>query len=160
MVVDTTRNRLWMMMGSSLFGYDLQRFFTRLESGEPMITEATLAPDNNGQRGGNPEQFLAFDYYFYAEAEPQWKWSVFDGQDRLFGLDSDARGYVYLAYGPYGWGILQDTGSSLPFVFQQVTNPNAGDVVPSRVLSVKSGGNYYLIISSDSASNVFNVGTA
>src|SRR5207302_11066990 len=127
-----------------------------------------------GHRGQYPETFLIPDAQFYAEHatkcidgvpnQPPGCWVInnTDGQDRLFGFDFDDRGYVYVAYNPYGWGILKDSqGALLQSVFQQNTD-TPGILTPNRVISVKTGSGYFLIVSPDNGivSNVFYVGDA
>jgi len=108
-----SRNRMYMIIGSSLAAFSLDTFFTRVAAGHlsnanevPIDTNATMHP-------APVDEFLAFDSFFYAENEPNgWSFSMVDGQDRLYDLDYDDTGSVYLAYSVYGWGIVQDDGGS------------------------------------------------
>jgi PKD repeat protein len=153
--IDQAHNRLYMIVGSALFAYDLQNFINRLNAGAAMVL---AVPAGTNHRGLYPETYLPPDAMFYAERS---NWQIFntDGQDRLFGFDWDDRGYVYVAYNPYGWGIIKDNGG-LDSVWQQPTGPS--DVTPNRVLSVRRSDGYYLIISPDggSSSNVYYVGSS
>ena len=89
------RNRIYVMLGSSMAAYKMDTFFTRI--GNERLTTPGAG------RLGVPEQYLDWDAAFYAESDG-WIWGVADGQDRLFDFDWDDRGNVYLAYGIYGWG--------------------------------------------------------
>ena len=154
-------NRIYMIQGSTLVAYNLANFFTRLSGGEAMV------PLLAGQRA-NPETYLKWDMSFYAEASA-WFAPNSDGQDRLFGIDYDDRGYVYPAYLIFGWGALKDTGyvaggnasADFPSVFQQVPS-TSGDVTAYNIISVKYNGGYYVVVSPGNvgSSNVWYVGDA
>ncbi len=159
------KNRIYMIVGSTLIVYDLPSFFNRLNAGEAMIPVTTIPSRFPYSNRDIPETVLKFDQYFYAEDSG---WQIFntDGQDRLFGFDYDDRGYVYPAYERFGWGILKDGGyvagntgfSAMESKFQVV--PSSTDFPALTVMSVKSGTSYYVIISDSSgaASNVWYVG--
>jgi hypothetical protein len=150
------RDRLYEIVGSALFAYTLSTLPQRLASGEALVPVTMFG----AQMRAVPETVLMPAAFFYAEHEPNWSIDLTDGQDRLYGLDADDRGYVYVAYQQYGWGALHDSGSALTSVHQEL--PRNGVEPPYRVLSVQSAGSYYLIASSNvgSSSNVFYVGTS
>jgi PKD repeat protein len=153
--IDTQHDRIYMIQGSHLVAYTLSTFFSRLEGGEPL----NVVP--RGCYPGTKELYLPWATYFYAEAS--WDVSISDGQDRLFDFDFDDRGFVYPAYSVFGWGALHDDASSgLTSQYQQKPDSGTGIVQAYKILSVKSGGNYYVVISDQagSSSNVFNMGTA
>src|SRR5689334_9341220 len=151
----TPNGRLYMMVGSAMFAYDLTRFVSRLNAGEAMVPCTIYGCYG---RGSTPETFLLPDAEFNAEQESTWSIDRVDGDQRLFGFDWDDRGYVYVAYTVYGWGILKDQGAGFQAVWQQL----GGVGSPSKVLSVKtSTGGYYVIASPGSgSSNVYYVGDA
>ena len=166
--VNPERSRIYMIAGSALFGYDTSSFIKRLNNSEPLVPATIFGA---AFRGSFPETFLMPEAMFYAEHAPQcssphvpegcWLNDATDGQDRLFGFDWDDRGYVYVAYNPYGWGILLDEGTGFKSIWQGMADA-PGIVTPNRVLSVKTNGSYYLIVSPDSGSvsNVYYVGDA
>lgn len=151
----TDRNRVYMIVGSAFFAYDLPRFVSRLTAGEAMVPATVMGAQN---RGPIPETFLLPDLSFYAERSA-WDTSEArtDGQDRLYGFDWDDRGFIYLAVDEYGLGALADRGSMLESMWQQL--PGNGVVSPHRVLCVKASDGYYLIASDTQTANLFYVGS-
>ena len=85
------RKRLYMLIGSALFAYNTDTFFSRLESGTAMIQASNAPVSPRNARSGAPEEYLQMDRYFYAENGSGWDTPVIDGQDRLFGFDWDDR---------------------------------------------------------------------
>src|SRR5437870_5533880 len=57
------RNRLYVQMGSAIFGYDYATFFTKLRAGEMMSAASVL---NSRRVATTTESFLPFDNYFHA----------------------------------------------------------------------------------------------
>ena len=156
------RKRLYVMLGSALAAYDIDTFFTRLAAGEPLMTSIAVPVSPQNYRSGPPEEFLRWDEWFYAENGAGWQIPLADGQDRLYGFDWDDRGFVYLAYSVYGWGIAKDggsvgTSSRMQSQYQFVSS-GGSDVSPTNILTVKSGGTYTAIVSGESGrANVFDV---
>jgi PKD repeat protein len=163
-----SRNRIYMIIGSAVFAYDINTFFTRLAQHEDLM-DANSVPVS-GPYAGNKhpfpvDKFLRYDEFFYAENEPSgWTTPQVDGQERLFQLDYDDQGYVYLAYRDYGWGIVKDdgtnTGALMANVYQDTTNyPDT--VLPQRVIALRStdGSHYYAVIGTGGGApmNVFDV---
>jgi PKD repeat protein len=106
-------NRIYFHIGSAIFAYDANTFFSRLEANTP-LTGATFFQNN--PRLGAPEQFLMYDSFFYPEYVGElWPVPRVDGQDRMNVFDVDDQGHVYMAAQPYGWGIAKDTGSTMDF---------------------------------------------
>jgi PKD repeat protein len=149
---DPAKNRIYMMIGSAVGAYKTDAFFSRLTAHEAMVPAAAISI-----AGGNPgaqEQFLFWDRFFYAENGGGWELPGGDGQDRLYGVDGavqgDDRGYVYLAYSTYGWGIVQDdfgsSGGLMPSVFQHVSG--RGDVTPNSIVVSKIGSDYFAVVTS------------
>lgn len=133
------RDRVFMMMGSTFAAWTTSSFFTKL-GGE--MSRAGQHIDPTPLPG---EQYLQWDGSVYAETDG-WKVKTTDGQDRLYGFDYDDRGYIYLAYSAYGWGIVQDNlsggGGKMALVSQVVNAP----VAPSAALAFKNNGKYYVAI--------------
>ena len=189
--IDPDLGRIYVAIGSGVAAYDLNTFFSRLAAGESMMKATEIKVNGGNPRNGASEYFLTWDRYFYPEWPPngyEKKWVIVggDGQYRLFGFDNDDRGYVYMAYDSYGWGIAKDdlksdstgAGKLMPSVFQTLrcrTNPLPSDCegVPSpydpnkdvasplQILVTKaSTGRYYAIISGpgkDGGANVYDV---
>jgi PKD repeat protein len=156
---DPTKARVYMLIGSAAGGYNTDSFFRRLNAQEAMVPSSAVSIS-----GGNPggqERFLFWDRFFYAENGGGWTLPGGDGQDRLYGIDSDDRGNVYLAYSTYGWGIVQDdfgsSGGWLTSLYQHVSG--AGDVTPNTIVSCKVDGDYYAVITSggDNKAQVWKV---
>ncbi|HUP64632.1 MAG TPA: PKD domain-containing protein [Thermoanaerobaculia bacterium] len=135
------RDRIFMQIGSTFVSYRLSTFFTQdLKGG---MTQ--LPYGNRGSLGA--EMYLPFYGEVYPEAQGSgWVTYVSDGQDRLGGVfDWDDRGYIYLAYTMFGWGIVQDTGGMMPLVKQIPVNETQVES-PSGVTIIKLGGSYYAIV--------------
>ena len=158
-------HRIYMQIGSAVFAYNLDTFFTRLASGEA-LTPVTAIPTTSGYYPRTPpaETFLNYDSFFYAENEPANGWTILvgDGQRRLNGFDVDDLGYVYMAYTYFSWGIAKDDLSSNHNLMQSLHQeyPTTGDEVnaANNISVLKSGGRYYALVGGgDSLSNVFDV---
>src|SRR5687768_10225029 len=120
------RDRVYMMFGAGTFvSYKLSTFFTQ-DLGRPMVRL---------EAGRDPaERYL--DYFGSVDPQRQtsgWLAPQMDGQDRLFWVAYDDRNYVYLAYGPWGWGIVQDSQGDMPLV-RQINGES-----PDRIEVVKVG---------------------
>ena len=153
--------RLYFQIGSSVQAFDMDSFFQRLARGEALA-------NNPGSVNCRPQIYtdyaLAYDSWFYAETPGSgWDYSNGgDGQTRLYGIDADDQGYVYLATKWYRWGIVKDDmargGSSMGFVSQP--GPFNDDVIPTMIISLKaSNGAYYAVIGNtvSSTMNLFDV---
>ncbi|HEV2722952.1 MAG TPA: PKD domain-containing protein, partial [Thermoanaerobaculia bacterium] len=155
--------RVYFIMGSALFAYDLDRFFTRV-GGHEALTSAMLFGGRPGwPANGTWEKFLQWDQMFYAERST-WDTSTGgDGQERLFAIDADDQGYVYLATEWYGWGIVKDDktadGSNMQSPYQYSVKMQKNDDVPPQMIAVlksATNGSYYALIG-DTTSNNTNV---
>ena len=115
---------------------------------------------------GGPEMILLYDRFFYPEHPEGWKnIGGPDGVDRMFEYDWDDRGNVYLAAGPFMWGIVKDDGKAgggiLPTLYHH-GNPTDAEVGnPMVIMSVKtSSGAYYAVVSggqSGEPTDIFDV---
>lgn len=135
------RDRVYMRIGSTFAVYKLSTFFSQ-DLGKPLtsVKASTRTP---------PEQYLSWYDSVYPEQSGDWDTGPADGQDRLGdGFDWDDRGYVYLPYKIYGWGIYKDE-TKLKFVKQY-----KGDlyVTAASIISVRNGAKYYAIVADDSSS--------
>ena len=155
-------NRVYMMLGSAVAAYDTDTFFAREAAGELMVPATSIPVIGGNSRAFAVERFLWWDRFFYAESGGGWIIPGGDGQDRLYGIDWDERGNVYLAYSTYGWGIVRDDfgkGGGWMTSLSQVL-PALGDVTPFSVVACKTtDGVYYAVVTSgqDNKAQVWNV---
>lgn len=131
-------NRVYIVQGEGLEVWDYNRFFT--QKLRPDGSTLERAP-GRADPGSTREMYLRGDHTIYAEYGGGWETFTMDGQERLFDADYDDRGYLYLAYEVFGWGIHQDAGSSLPLMKQ------IKDVQGKAIVTARSGSNYYAIVS-------------
>lgn len=126
--------RLYSIFGGSRFAaWNLNTLFTS-DLGKPLNQLSSSQTF--------PELYLSWATYVDPDTDRQWHTVFVDGQQRLGMFDFDDRGYVYLPYGPYGWGIVQDTGGSFRFMSQVTDSP----VAPGAALVMRSGAKYYTFI--------------
>lgn len=130
--VSPESNRVLMISGSALAGYNLDRFYARLFAGEAMVSANYYGATD---RGVWVESLLRPDRFWNAERAPGWTLFHTDGQDRLWGFDFDDRGYIYVATS-YGWGVLDGN----------LSNVHQGEADALGVLSVRVGARYYLLV--------------
>ena len=109
--INAAKNRVYMLIGSAVFAYDMNTFFTRLANHEALMSSAAIPVSGQSPHADPHEQLLKYDQYFYAENGSPWPTFIVDGQQRLFSFDWDDQGYLYLAYSTFGWGIVKDDGS-------------------------------------------------
>lgn len=150
--------RVYITTGSAVLAYDVNTLFSRLAGGEALVAGNTIGVAGT-TRFGPIDYMLKWDQFFNAEGGSSWTTQIADGDQRLFEVDFDDRGYVYLGYSIFGWGVVRDSyvnsGSSMEEVFQG----SAYDFT-ENVLSVKaSDGRYYLILSKPDNATVWDVGT-
>lgn len=132
---DRAHDRMYVRAGGGYFvGYKLSTFTSRI--GTPLSTFF------------NGEKYLPFDMYVNPESDPMWKIIGVDGQDRLMDFDFDSRGYIYLAYSVYGWGIVDLQGHL------QKQIPLTTDPTPVVILTFASDGHQYVISSGYTAASV------
>jgi PKD repeat protein len=149
--------RAYIMIGSAMGAYSLDRFFTTtLPGGLKPITDFFTTAG----RGDDPNEKIAtWDAYVYPEQNAE-EWTIRsgDGQDRMYDFDFDDRGYVYLAFGQYlGFGIVRDdgitNGNQMPRVAQVLTSP----IDPETVITLKVGSTYYAVLASPTGRATYNV---
>jgi len=133
--------RIYIQIGSALTATSLSNFFTTtLTGGLKTITDGF----GISQHPLTNELALKPDAYVYPEAGG-WRTPNVDGQDRLFEFDYDDRGYVYVAYSVFGWGIVKDTGTGLELQ-QQILENIPSNMTAKGMVSVKAGSEYYALL--------------
>src|SRR6185436_6697124 len=158
-----SRGRIYFILGSGIFAYDIDRFFQRLAANEQLqdVAQVPVTWNWGSDRGLLHEVFLSYDEFFYSENSGSgWITPLTDGQERLKGMDFDDQGYVYVAHTLYGWGIVKDDGKSngglMATVFQDLGSQQ-GSVQPLAIAALNaSGGKMYAFIS-NTASEPINV---
>lgn len=129
------RNKLYMMFGGSTFAsWQLSTF---------AAPSTTMLQQYSGPDQCCPVLYRPLQSSFNVDQE--WQTIVVDGQNRIGGFDWDDRGYIYVASGPYGWGIVREDGNGMGLVMQ-VTN--AGLVAANNMGLVKANGKYYALVMS------------
>jgi PKD repeat protein len=154
--LNAPHGRLYFQIGSSVMAYDMDRFFQRIAAGEPLINNVPSICQQPVI-----DTVLNWDSWYYAEdTDSGWDHSNNgDGQTRLYGLDVDDQGYVYLATKWFRWGIVKDgmTHDTAAMKFVSQPGPFSDDVIPVMVVSLKaSNGTYYAAIG-DSVSSRLNL---
>jgi PKD repeat protein len=159
-----SNHRLYFIIGSAAFAYDMDSFFSRVTNHEALLLGSTWGSKAGWLPTNTWEKFLKQDQYFYAERSVWDTSSGADGQERLYWLDADDRNYLYLSTFYYGWGIVKDSGltdgSPLTSVYQYSEKMHVGDDVEASIAVVlKSAtipGVYYTLISDTTTTNVFD----
>ncbi|HYC92865.1 MAG TPA: PKD domain-containing protein [Thermoanaerobaculia bacterium] len=175
-VAPTTRGtappRVYIQVGNAMMAYSLDTFFTTdLPGGMiPIVNKFSGV-------GGGRERVLDWDAFVYPEySSSGWQTDGGDFQDpmaKAVPFDYDDRGNVYVATEKFGWAIVTDdgrvNGTHLPKVIQFVATPNpeftkvltnTSKVKSESIVSIKSGGTYYVIIADrDSQMAVFDATT-
>jgi PKD repeat protein len=151
--------RMYFQIGSAVMAWSIDHFFQEVAAGNGFQYNSRAKCNTQ-----IADEVLPYDAWFYAE-DPGSGWDVSsggDGQTRLYYIDADDQGYVYLATKWYRWGIVKDDmapgGGSLSFVAQP--DGTSDDVVPALVLVLKgSNGAYYAVIGDavNAKLNVFDV---
>lgn len=129
--------RLTAISGSALVDYDRPSFLARLAANEQLVPSTHYGATG---RGEEPEMLLAPNRFWNAERALGWTLDHVDGNDRLFGFDCDDRGYTYVATNPYGWGII---GPNFEHVYQNFPS----DITPDKIVCVKIGARYCVVVS-------------
>jgi len=130
--------RIFMMLGSGIAAYEPSKLFESSEG----LTFGFSGPRYEGYLVKDPEKWLVPNSYFYAENSGSWKTFTVDGQDRLYDIDTDDRGFVYAAYSTFGWGIVRYDGN-FQFVSQVL---DGGTLIPKTVTAVRAGSSYYALV--------------
>jgi hypothetical protein len=134
---DRARDRIYMRAGGGYFvAYRLSTFISRL--GSPFAT------------GAHGEKYLPFEMSVNPEAMfSDWQTIAVDGQLRLRDFDFDSRGYIYLAYSIFGFGIVDLQGH----LIKQVTNQDY-EPTPRIAVTFAHDAHQYLIVSDADSSSV------
>ena len=138
------RDMIYMIMsGSTFVGQRLSTFDDRVAA-EPLQTMPGPAPLFG-------EKFLAFQKSFAADQPGStWPTPSADGVDRLMDFDWDDRGYNYLAYGIWGWGIIDDATFSIVSV-------RTDFVGIQHIYTYRVGSTYFAAVSNFAESRIYNV---
>jgi PKD repeat protein len=154
--LNAPHGRLYFQIGSSVMAWDMDRFFQRVAAGEPLINNVPSICQQPVV-----DTVLNWDSWYYAEdTDSGWDHSSNgDGQTRLYSIDVDDQGYVYLATKWFRWGIVKDAmvhdTDAMKFVSQPPSSSD--DVIPTLIVSLKaSNGAYYAAIG-DTFSNKLNL---
>ncbi|HEX9160568.1 MAG TPA: PKD domain-containing protein [Thermoanaerobaculia bacterium] len=164
--VSDALNRVYIRVGSSVFAYNKDLFFQRLESGEALLpSTAVPVKPSNARPAGQVETFLKWDEWFAPEftsatcpgtstSPTCWQTPKQDGQDRIVAFDVDDQGYVYIAATIFGWGIVKDnltTGSAGFMTTQSQVIGNVNSKSPFAIGTAK-GSRQYAFVSGNSSS--------
>jgi len=161
-----TATRLYVQMGNAVGSYRLDAFFSsKLPGGLRSVRD--VARTANRGAGVPPEKLVVWDGFVYPEVLVSgWFAPGLDQQDPLGkggSFDVDDRGYVYVGYPTFGWGIAHDdgrtNGTHLPKIVQMVaagdqvdqgvypnTRSDATAIAPDSIVSIRSGSRYHVII--------------
>lgn len=144
-------NRVYIVAGEGLEIFDYDTFFTqRLRPDGSTLIHAPGYADPGFTR----EKYLKGAHTIYAEwPYSGWITAYMDGQERLYDADVDDRGYIYLAYDIFGWGIHEDQGSTVPLLFQDL------NLLGTAIMSVRAKGRYYAVVSESGGLGVFDTTT-
>ena len=153
-------NRFYLISAGTVLAYDIDHFFTRLAAGEVMVPSTQIPVTGTWRSPPPAEVLLRWDQFFNAEGS-SWTTPVTDGFQRLMDVDYDDRGYLYLAYSEFKWGVVKDDfnigGNWMTSAYQSY--PYSGN--PSVVIAVKtSDGKYYAVIPTGLTSQVWFMGDA
>ena len=154
--LNAPHGRLYFQIGSSVMAWDMDRFFERIAAGESLINNVPSICEQPVV-----DTVLNWDSWYYAEnTDSGWDHSNNgDGQTRLYSIDADDQGYVYLATKWFRWGIVRDgmTHDAAEMKFVSQPGPFSDDVIPVMVVSLKAlNGAYYAAVG-DTFSNKLNL---
>jgi len=141
--------RVYVQIGQALGAYSLSTFFTSKLS-SPMVPINVVGTGSTYRERDPFERIALFDAHVYPEStfSGGWKVPVADNQDRLWDFDFDDRGYIYMAYDEFGFGIVKDSGESGASHFPKTLQLlDELPVRPTSVFTLKVGSNYYAIVS-------------
>jgi hypothetical protein len=136
--------RIYIGLGEAIGGYRLDRFFVSTLR-VPMVP-ASVMGTGEAFSGRSPiEKIARPDSFFYAEAgQSSWVADAPDAQVVIGDFDVDDRGYLYVGTKLFGWGVEMERGVAghMAFMCQ-----NFEDVIGESVVSLRTGGKYYVVIS-------------
>jgi hypothetical protein len=152
------RNRIYIDLGATVGAYTLDTFF-RGKLQEPMVPVNTI-PTGHAYGARNPfEKLQRPDGYFTPRSYfSGWETPLVDNTRVIVDLDSDDRGYVYLATAHFGWGIISDPGDATGAPLSSVKQVIGGE--SRALLSFRIGSTYYVYITTgDDSALLMNVTT-
>lgn len=153
MGVRSSGRRIYWVTLSAVMAYDPASFVSTLAS---QVQENKLIPAMqmgvSGTYRTEPQDLvLRPDRFFNPEGSGSWTTFILDGEQRVFDTDWDDRGYVYMACGPFGWGVVKDDyalgGGVMMSAFQHIE----GGFDPLFVESIHAGSDYYAFVNAGSA---------
>ncbi len=162
--VRVSPKRVYWMSTGTIVAYDIDRFFSRLSTGvgESQLISAlafsSFVPGTMRQ-GSVTDVLLQWDAFFNPEGS-SWTTPLIDGQRRMWDFDWDDRGYVYMACGEFGWGVVKDDyaigANQMTSAFQQLDN----SISPKTIISIAANGQYYALVggSESTKMQVWNIG--
>jgi hypothetical protein len=147
--------RIYMRMGEMLGAYSLDAFFATTPR-PPMKPVSSIPTGSRYTR--RPLEVIALpNGHVYPESRSSGGWRVplVDGQERLGDFDFDDRGFIYLAYQEFGWGIVQDKGEQGGQHFAKVVQVIGRDnpelpptgIFPRVIIALRSGSKYFAVVS-------------
>lgn len=139
------RDMLYMIVGSTFVGQTLSTYADRVAAG-PLAT----VPRGGGFFGPG-EKYLPFEKWVDADRSPGWSAPFQDGQDRLFDFDWDDRGYTYLAYSVYGFGIIDANFQKVSQLLGELT------LSPTNVVVFRNGASYYALLTEGHNASIYDV---
>lgn len=145
----TENGFVYIRLGSTFAAYTVDSFFSKLTPDGSGLARVSASRD-----GALGEQYLPFN----GSIDPQrsgsgWIAPIRDSQDRLYEFDWDTRGYAYLAYSVFGWGIVKQEATGAISSVKQLIYAQGGtidqsqDAGNSKVMAVESGGKWYALVS-------------
>jgi PKD repeat protein len=149
----TAPPRVYAYIGLATLGaYHLDSFLTTIKA--PLSPVDKVIKTGTKYQGRNPvEQVAAPNAFVYPESTRSiWKVPFADSTERLKDFDFDDRGYVYLAYDLFGWGIVKDTGQTGSSEMDLVPGSQqySDGILPNAIFTIKSGSKYYVAVSESS----------
>jgi len=160
----TAPPRIYILIGSAIAGYPIDKFFTQMLPGG-MVSIKNVIGSVGGFGRNPPEDVLKWAGMLYPDAgDSGWYVELRDSQDNIgtgAPMDFDDRGYIYAAYTYAGWGIAKDDGrsdaGSFPSIVQMlaggagagITKSDPSNVTyPESIVAMKVGSKYYAISAS------------
>ena len=139
--------RVYAYIGLGTLGaYNLTTFLQTISA--PMVPVTAL---KTGARFGGRSPFERVarpDGWFYPESSrTNWRVPLADSTERLKDFDYDDRGYVYVAYNLFGWGVVRDGGEIRGVQMTAVSQTFPEKVSPDAIVSVRVGDKYFVAVS-------------
>src|SRR5438105_3986899 len=153
--------RFYLNTGGAVLAYNIDSFFSRMNANVALVPSTSIPVTGTWRlRPPPPEVLLRWDQFFNAGGS-SWTTPVTDGFQRLMDLDFDDRGYLYLAYSEFKWGVVKDDfnlgANWMTSLYQSY--PYSG--TPGVIIAVKtSDGKYNAVIPTGATSQVWFMGDA